>query len=153
MQINQLGKAFLKLYQLLPSVKTEETIMVNAIERRLMRSKTSLLMRPINETAVLIHEDVEPLPSMFRRGHTTGAEATRGSSDMKARFSPYIIAFVLLTVAPAQAALLMSSVPINKEEAIEEVLGLAKQGAADIAALLTMSSAAKPDAYSAGDLD
>jgi hypothetical protein len=75
--------------------------------------------------------------------------------DGKARFSPFIILLVLLAFAPAQASLLASSCPVNSEEAIEEVWALAKQGAAQIAGLLTLpsASAAKRDPYSAGGLD
>jgi hypothetical protein len=60
---------------------------------------------------------------------------------------------VLLAFAPAQAALLASSCPVNREEAIEKVLALAKQGAAEMATLLTLPSAARRNSYSAGGLD
>jgi hypothetical protein len=96
-------------------------------------------------------EDAEPLPSMFRNWRVAGAETKPCRSNGKARFSPYIIALVMLAFAPAQAALLESSVPINKGEAIEEVFLLAKRGAAKITALLAMPSATKRDAYS--DMD
>jgi hypothetical protein len=115
--------------------------MVNAIERGSTRPNTSSLIIPINKAAILMCEDAEPLPSMFRRWHTTGAETKPCPSN--ARFCPYVITLVLFAFAPAQAALLESSVPINKEEAIEEVIVLAKQGVAEIAAFLARPSAAK----------
>jgi hypothetical protein len=87
---------------------------------------------------VLVYEDAEPLPSMFRQWHATSTETKPCRSNVKARFSPYIIALVLLGIAPAQAALLTSSFPIDTEEAFEEVWVLAKQGTAELAALLAM---------------
>jgi hypothetical protein len=98
-------------------------------------------------------EDAEPLPSIFRNWRATGTETKPQRSNGKARFSPYIVALVMLGFAPAQAALLMSSVPINEEEVIEHALVLVKQGAAKIAALLAMPAAANPDAYPAGEMD
>ena len=116
------------------------------------RSSTTLLTCPINKSAILAYDDAEPLPSMFRRSRPS-RESKACCSNGKARISPYIVIFVLLVFAPAQAALLTARSPIKGEEAMEETLVLVKQAASGIAAYFTMSSAAKRDANPVADMD
>jgi hypothetical protein len=125
--------------------------MVNTINKRNARPYTSSLIFPINKTAILMCEDAEPLPSMFRRSQMK-AEAEPCRSNGRARFSPYIILLVLFAFAPAQAALLRASCPIDGAAAIEELVQFAKQGAAKIAGVLAPPAAAKQNDNSAGHL-
>jgi hypothetical protein len=86
-------------------------------------------------------DGAEPLPRMFRRPGATGAASKPCRLDRKARFSPYVIALVLFAFAPGQAALLMSSFPVNGEDAIDDALALAKKGAAEFVNLVSVPSA------------
>jgi hypothetical protein len=127
--------------------------MVNAIERGSARPNTSSLIVPINKAAILMCEDAEPLPSMFRNWHAADAKTKPCRSNRRPCFPPFIVALVMLAFAPAQAALLTSSSPINAKEALEETVVLVKQGAAGIASLISMQPAAKQETYSTGDMD
>jgi hypothetical protein len=90
---------------------------------------------------VFTYDDAEPLAAMFTRPHAAGALSTAPRSHGKARIPPFIIALVLLAFAPAQAVLLTLSFQIDREQAIEEALALAKKGAAQAGALLSIPAA------------
>jgi hypothetical protein len=84
----------------------------------------------------MIDDGVEPLPSMFTRLSAADAESKKHRANTKARFSPYIVALVLLVFGPLQAALLTS-----EEGTIEQVLAHTRRTAEEIRALFSVPSA------------
>jgi hypothetical protein len=95
----------------------------------------------VTPETVFTYDGAEPLPSMFTRPQAAGLATEARRSHGKARFSTFIIVLVLLAFAPVQAFLLTLSFQIDREQAIEDALALAKKGAVQAASLLSVPAA------------
>jgi hypothetical protein len=115
--------------------------MVNIIEKQNERMNTCWLNRPVSEVSRNDFGDAELLPAMFTRPHAAGPESKARRSTGKNRFSPAVIALVLIAFAPVQAALLMSSFQVDGEQAIEDALVLAQKGAVQAVNLISIPTA------------
>src|SRR5262249_6057971 len=92
-------------------------------------------------TTAFTCDDADPLPAMFTTTRSAGSATKARRAHGKARIPPYVVVLVLLAFVPTQTILLKLSFYIDREQAIEDALVLAKKGVAQAVTLISIPAA------------